>query len=82
MFHRLQIIHCHVLGISAISHYTLHVKKLQKYAVIKTCTSMPYFDLMTPGSIHAYGTTACHGTLVLIAQAVFLLEHGQIDKPH
>ena len=70
--------------VAYFSNFSLHTacKNLQKYAVIKTCTSMPYFDLMTPGSIHAYGTTACHGTLVLIAQAVFLLEHGQIDKPH
>jgi len=40
------------------------------------------FDLLTSGSVHAevLPCTICVPTLVLIAQAVFLLERGQTDR--
>jgi len=37
------------------------------------------FDLLTSGSVYAE-VLPCLLTLVLIAQAVFLLQHGQTDK--
>jgi len=40
------------------------------------------FDLLTSGSVHAQVLpwTICLPTLVLIAQAVFLLHRGQTDR--
>jgi len=40
------------------------------------------FDLLTSGSVHAevLSWTICLLTLLLIAQAIFLLQHGQTDK--
>jgi len=41
------------------------------------------FDLLTSGSVHAAGLpwSICLSTLLLIAQAVFLLEHRQTFSP-
>ena len=65
--------------------------RTRKQAVVSTCVPTPgaldtfmtlTFDLLTSGLVHAkvLSWTICLPTLVLIAQAVFLLESGPTDR--